>query len=535
MASLQSVYKQRVIILVWSLVEVMLLSAVIFGWASLVVVLKKEGFFRDLCPPKHEGNVTSHNDYCIKQDKRLNLVFLIGVISLAWGAFVSGAFLDRFGPRKTRLLSSFLFGLTFLFFVLADKDRPNLIFPGILTLSAAGLTLLLTIFQVANMFEKWKSSVISVFNGAVDSSAIVLLFFKLVYDAGVPLRSINIFFYIFAIVAILIFTFILPSFTITSERIREINGSENPESSHDNIHSTHETVDKPLVQGDQANGTNRIIRESESNSIGKTPEKNGKVEQEADSQLSPLFQSEEYEDDEIKDKKDGGGTSPDSTPRLISLMLTSEYIHTTFFLSLCNLRLWFYVGYLNSYLEFMSDNDHDTVSHYTNWFGIAQFSGFVFAPIVGIVMDWKPKGKRNQKTDLGFVVGFFLTSFTAFVLNILVLVPDLSVQYASFVVQVVLRAFVYTVYSAFLLHKFPLSQFGKLYGAGHLISAVIGSIQYGLFTISEDTLEKDPFWVNVGFLVSCLYLNVLPILLWFKERKAEQLQKRNGEKRIVIT
>lgn len=28
------------------------------------------------------------------------------------------------------------------------------------------------------MFEKWKSSVISLFNGAVDSSAIVLLFFK---------------------------------------------------------------------------------------------------------------------------------------------------------------------------------------------------------------------------------------------------------------------------------------------------------------------------------------------------------------------
>lgn len=68
------------------------------------------------------------------------------------------------------------------------------------------------------------------------------------------------------------------------------------------------------------------------------------------------------------------------------------------------------------------------VSHYTNWFGFAQFSGFIFAPIVGVVMDWKPKDKRDQKTDLGFVVGFFLTSFTAFIFNILVLVPDLSVQ-----------------------------------------------------------------------------------------------------------
>ncbi len=44
--------------------------------------------------------------------------------------------------------------------------------------------------------------------------------------------------------------------------------------------------------------------------------------------------------------------------------------------------------------------------------------------------------------------------------------------------------------------RFPLLHFGKLFGAGHLISAVIGSVQYGLFTVAEDNLEKDPFWVS---------------------------------------
>ena len=105
MASLESVYKQRFIVLVWSLLEAVFLSAIIFGWAALVVVLKQEEFFHDLCPAKHVGNLTSHNGYCVKQDERLNLVFLTGVISLAWGAFASGAFLERYGPRKTRLLS----------------------------------------------------------------------------------------------------------------------------------------------------------------------------------------------------------------------------------------------------------------------------------------------------------------------------------------------------------------------------------------------------------------------------------------------
>ena len=46
------------------------------------------------------------------------------------------------------------------------------------------------------------------------------------------------------------------------------------------------------------------------------------------------------------------------------------------------------------------------------------------------------------------------------------------------------------------MNRFPLCHFGKLFGAGHLISAAFGSIQYGLFTVAEETLKKDPFWVS---------------------------------------
>ena len=39
--------------------------------------------------------------------------------------------------------------------------------------------------------------------------------------------------------------------------------------------------------------------------------------------------------------------------------MTAEYALVVAFVGICNLRLWFYVGNLNSYLEFMSDNDMD--------------------------------------------------------------------------------------------------------------------------------------------------------------------------------
>ncbi|CAB4006085.1 Hypothetical predicted protein, partial [Paramuricea clavata] len=309
MAALKRVYNQRYLILVWSVLEILLFSAIVYGWAALVVVLKQEGFFHDLCETKHKANSTSVSGDCIKQDERLNLVFLTGVISFSGCGIVSGAFLDRFGPRKTRLLSSFFFVLTFLFLVLADKDRPYLIFPGIAALSTAGLTLVLTLFQVANMFNKWKSSVISLFNGAVDSSAIVLLFFKLVYDGGVPLRSINICYYLSAIILILLFTFILPPCTITSERLEAINvyGSVNAISStsHESP-AKHEDEEEILVkfEGTQSNGTMEVNGASETNEKVKT-QKDGALRQETDLQLSPLCQSESIKDndDEVDNTK----------------------------------------------------------------------------------------------------------------------------------------------------------------------------------------------------------------------------------------
>ncbi len=107
MAVLKLVYNQRYLILVWSVLETFLFSAIVYGWAALVVVLKQENFFHDLCKDEHQGNSNSTfiiKD-CIKQDERLNLVFLAGAISSTVFGVFSGACLDRFGPRKTRFLS----------------------------------------------------------------------------------------------------------------------------------------------------------------------------------------------------------------------------------------------------------------------------------------------------------------------------------------------------------------------------------------------------------------------------------------------
>lgn len=102
MASLQFVYRYRYFVLLWSVVESLLLSAIIYGWASLIVVLKKESFFRDLCDSKEKNSTILG---CVEQDERLNLVFTVGVFTFSSSGVIAGPFLDYFGPRKTRFLS----------------------------------------------------------------------------------------------------------------------------------------------------------------------------------------------------------------------------------------------------------------------------------------------------------------------------------------------------------------------------------------------------------------------------------------------
>ena len=107
MAALEWVWNHRYLILLWSELEILLFSAIVFGWAALAVVLKKDNIFHDLCKPTSNGNSTLITENRLKNciDERLDLVFLAGVLSFNAIGIISGPFLDRFGPRKTRLLS----------------------------------------------------------------------------------------------------------------------------------------------------------------------------------------------------------------------------------------------------------------------------------------------------------------------------------------------------------------------------------------------------------------------------------------------
>ena len=112
-----------VVFFIASLFQILLCGGVIYGWATVVNVFKKERFFYYLCDDKISNNIgnsslglrngsslsnSSSSDSfseCAMQRERLNLIFMVAVFSVAGLNVPVGIFLDKFGPKATMMIA----------------------------------------------------------------------------------------------------------------------------------------------------------------------------------------------------------------------------------------------------------------------------------------------------------------------------------------------------------------------------------------------------------------------------------------------
>uniref|UniRef100_A0A3P9HX34 Solute carrier family 43 member 3a n=1 Tax=Oryzias latipes TaxID=8090 RepID=A0A3P9HX34_ORYLA len=459
--------------LVSGMLECLCFAGVVFGFASLVFVLKEDGFFSELCISNLEINQQTAVDNCTSQDEQFSLVFTIASFLNNFLSLVNGFLFDRFGTFMTRLLAIFVY-TTGTLLVAFSTEFSLMLFPALSCIGVGGMLLLITNMQVGNLFPAHRSTIITIYNGAFDSSSAVFLLIKVLHEQGVSLRSSFLFLSICSIIHLMRTVLLMPK-----------------------THIPHPLPDS-YTYGVSCGRANA------------------------------------YDVEQIDDRREVMRfVSICSVRSFQSCVLSWFFLWHLAWLSIMQLRLYLFIGTLNPTLERLANNDPGLVSRYTNAFAMTQLCGVLCAPWNGFLLDrhkGKPRaaGETEQEADLrSSCLSLFLTSLQSLVFSMCVSIPVLPLQYLTFILQVLNRSFLYGGNAAFISIAFPACHFGKLYGLMMSLSAVFSLLQYPCFSLVKGPLGGDPFYVDVSLTLLTLLAFIHPAYIFVHSRNRARKRKKN--------
>ncbi|XP_072447429.1 equilibrative nucleobase transporter 1-like [Chiloscyllium punctatum] len=515
------------------LFECLCFGGVIFGWASLVFVLKKEGYFSDLCDSV--SNISHHGERnstveCDLQDQHFALVFTLASFSLSFITLPCGFLFDYCGTMVTRFTAISLYTSANLMIAFSTPDSAILLFPAACMIAGGGILFFTTNIQVGNLFGNKRATVITLYNGAFGSSAAMYLLVKGLYESGVSLRSMFIFISCFSSIHICSTLFLLPRTQIPNQLPKDY--------SYGNTCTNFGL--KSLSRAQETPSQRKIVRGGDG-TVRWTPRTWMEVEEPGreTSKIMQLDRGDRMEKEEMLDgwktqTKSRGGVE-EETPSFRSCIFSKVFLTHLLWLSVIQLRHFLYIGTLNPMLNLLTNGDSGQVSRLTNAFAITQMCSVFCAPWNGLIMDRrKDKRKRaagfsadcatSKKLDamMAAVLSLTVTVTHAVLFAVCATIPVLQVQYLTFILQVISRTFLYGGDAAFISLMFPSCHFGKVYGLMQALSAVISLLQYPCFTLIQGPLHGDPFYLNLGFIAMLMLAYIHPVNVYLHCRQESQ-------------
>ncbi|XP_028272410.1 solute carrier family 43 member 3b isoform X2 [Parambassis ranga] len=455
------------------LVECLCFAGAVFGWASLVFVLKNEGYFSSLCVNTTGVNETHALD-CSGQDEQLSLIFTIASFMNNFLTLPNGFLFDRFGTTVARLFGIFLYTMGTLMVAFSSSVLPNTLFPALSFLAVGGILFLITNMQVGNLFGSHRSTIITLYNGAFDSSSALFLIIKLLHETGISLRASFLFLSACSVIHLLRTFFLLPR----------------------------KFIPYPLPDRYTYGIT---CGKSESSEVATNG--NAQVEEKPLNKNVPVQSEKSFRE----------------------CLMSRLFFWHLLWLSVMQLRHYLFIGTLNPMLQRLTAGESSLVSQYTNAFAITQLCGVLCAPWNGLIMDrhkGKPRaaGETEQDLDLwASVLSLFLTALQCVLFSVCASTPYLPLQYLTFILQVLNRSFLYGGNAAFISVAFPSCHFGKLYGLVMALSAVFSLLQYPCFALVKGVLGGDPLYVNIGLTLLSLLAFIHPLSVYLHCRKRLRL------------
>ncbi|XP_074530642.1 solute carrier family 43 member 1a [Halichoeres trimaculatus] len=530
--SLVQAYRRRWWMAVTAVLENLLCSAVLLGWGSLLIMLKREGFYSHLCSANESVVVSLGNSSggeveewlsCVDQEEMLNLGFTIGSFLLSATTLPLGILMDKFGPRPIRLMGSSCFGLSCAMMAVSAYDPhvlSALIFLALSLNGFGGICLTFTSLTLPNMFGALSSTVMSLMIGSYASSAVTFPGVKLIYDAGVSFQVIM---WMWAGLAGFVFFNCFLNWPA--------EGFPTP----DEVDYSKILTLQELPSSDQKGVSERLS------------EKNGAVT---------------HSTEKLPDGKD---SAPNAIPFRRSVF-SAIFLWSLVTMGMSQLRIIFFMGAMNKMLEFMVTHGEahpseqlvieaeENVSFYSSIFGTLQLLCLATCPLIGYIMDWRmkecedetatatekrqisaPKRDRKIQKLTNAMRAFILTNLLLLAFGCCCLIDNLPLQILTFILHTMVRGFIHSCCGGLYAAVYPSNHFGTLTGLQSMISAVIALLQQPLFIAMVGPLEGDPYWINLGLLIFSFAGFLLPGYLFYhrrhlmKEKQARDKQAAEQE------